>query len=71
MTRKLLFVMGITLLAIAAALFIWGSHSTRTVSAQDGQECTPGEPCPAWIVEAWSGSAHVPTFSSRRVRVTP
>jgi hypothetical protein len=58
MTRKLLFVMGITLLTIAAALFVWGPHATRTVSAQDGQECTPGAPCPDWIVQAWSGSAH-------------
>ncbi len=57
MTRKLIFVVGIALLAIAAALFVWGSHATRTVSAQEG-ECAPGEPCPAWIVEAWSNSAH-------------
>ncbi|MBI5960362.1 MAG: hypothetical protein HY866_16600, partial [Chloroflexi bacterium] len=53
-TRKLLLIVGVVLLAIAAALFIRETNSK--VSAQDGEECVG--PCPEWIVEAWSGSGH-------------
>lgn len=52
-TRRLLLMVGVVLLAIAAALFIRESR----VAAQDGGEECDG-PCPDAIVEEWSGSAH-------------
>jgi hypothetical protein len=59
MTRKLLFVVGVALLLVAAALSVSDSNSPKPVSAQDGgDECPQGAPCPEWIVEGWAGSAH-------------
>ncbi len=62
MPRKFLFVVGLALLVLAAALLVLGSHSSNTVKAQDGgdAQCPLGsDPCPPqWIVDAWVGSAH-------------
>jgi hypothetical protein len=57
MTRKLLFVLGMGLLLIAAALIVSDTGSPAPVSAQD-EECPQGYPCPDWIVQAWMGSGH-------------
>lgn len=56
MSRKLLLLVGIGLLLIAAALFAWDANSTAL--AQDGGEDECDGPCPEWIVEAWAGSGH-------------
>jgi hypothetical protein len=57
MSHKVLFVLGLALVVVAAALVIWDLDSPRHVSAQDGGgDCK--DPCPAWIEEAWAGSAH-------------
>ena len=57
MSKKVLFVAGLALLLVAAALVAWDLNSPAKVSAQDG-ECPQSTPCPTGIVEAWSGSAH-------------
>lgn len=57
MSHKFFFLLGITLLLVAAALIAWPSHSPAPVSAQGGEGECDG-PCPDWIVEAWSGSGH-------------
>ncbi|MBN1565323.1 MAG: hypothetical protein JXA10_15870 [Anaerolineae bacterium] len=54
MSRKVLFVLGSAMLLIALLL------AAGVVSGQE-QEPQPDcgvEPCPSWIVEAWSGSGH-------------
>lgn len=57
MIRKVLFIVGLVLL-LAAALVAWSQDSATPALAQGGDEECGGEPCPGWIVEAWSGSAH-------------
>ncbi len=56
MSHKVLFVLGLALVVVAAALVIWDLDSPRPVAAQEGGDCK--DPCPAWIEEAWAGSAH-------------
>ena len=56
MSHKLLFVLGVAILLIAAALVV--SDSGAPAFAQDGEGECDGEPCPTWIVEAWSSSGH-------------
>ena len=58
MSRKILMVLGVALLLLAAAVFAWSMDDATPAAAQDGDgECGP-DPCPAWIVEAWAGSGH-------------
>lgn len=57
MSRKLLLALGFALLLAAAAVALMQGPS-RQALAQGGDEQCDGAPCPAWIVEAWSGSAH-------------
>ncbi len=56
MSRKLLFIVGLALLVVAAALLIADANAPKPVSAQD--ECPAGAPCPTWIVDAWAASGH-------------
>lgn len=60
MYRRLFLVLGLALLLTAAALVAYDFFAPVPVAAQDGgeEECPDGSPCPAWIVEAWAGSAH-------------
>lgn len=59
MNRRLLLLLGIGMLLIAASLIAWDSNAPAPVAAQDGEgeECPEG-PCPSWLVEAWAGSGH-------------
>ncbi len=56
MPRKLLLFAG--LLLLAAAFAVWQHDAPGQVQAQGGEGECKGEPCPAWIVEAWAGSGH-------------
>jgi hypothetical protein len=56
MTRKVLLIAGVLLLA--AAFAVWQHDAPGRVQAQGGEGECKGEPCPAWIVEAWAGSGH-------------
>lgn len=56
MSRKVLLIAGIVLLA--AAFAVWQHDAPGQVQAQGGEGECKGEPCPAWIVEAWAGSGH-------------
>lgn len=56
MSRKVLLIAGLVLLA--AAFVVWQHAALGQVQAQGGEEECKGEPCPAWIVEAWAGSGH-------------
>lgn len=57
MSRKLLLALGIALLFAAAAVALMQGASRQVLAQEGGEECD-GAPCPAWIVEAWAGSAH-------------
>ncbi len=57
MSRKLLLGLGFALLLVAAAVALMPG-ARHAALAQGGDEECDGAPCPAWIVEAWSGSAH-------------
>ncbi len=57
MSRKLMFGVGFALL-LAAAVVALMPGARDTALAQGGDEQCDGAPCPAWIVEAWSGSGH-------------
>ena len=57
MSKKLLLVLGFALL-LAAAIIALMPGASRQAQAQDGDAECDGAPCPAWIVEAWSGSGH-------------
>ncbi len=56
MSRKVLLIAGVLLLA--AAFAVWQHDAPGRVQAQGGEGECKGEPCPAWIVEAWAGSGH-------------
>lgn len=52
MSRRILFVLGSTLLLIALFLAV------GLASGQETEDEGDGSPCPSWIVEAWSNSGH-------------